>query len=397
MPGMHWLPSLCIIFLFCASKVVFPSPAPRLQKKVVRFCELCNAAFDKVGDFERHLTSKRHLDSLTRSKPLEALWEDFVRDAPHWSVGCSPQDIEKKWVPEELSSLGLRQRKQCLHPSTTLQDLSPYQRARIWRYLRDMIGKGFYPEVARAVANLDHLPNSHMRMKELFESVECFRKIETFIVDARKTLKAEGLPLPSRVLDLASGHGLVAVLLAYRFNDIEVHAFDLYRRPSFNVLVDSFEMYALKRPGAEKVLPNLIFHECDLSQAAPLAANSIIACIHGCGEVNQKAVEMAMRHNACGWVVVPCCINKQMYLGDHCSVGLRDDQMRHWLLCGAFSQKYKAQMVEEINPIITNRAVVIAGGVNCPQLDSGVEHEQQQPDNLLRAVRRGYLPRLQQS
>jgi hypothetical protein len=37
--------------------------------------------------------------------------------------------------------------------------------------------------------------------------------------------------------------------------------------------------------------------------------------VHGCGAVNEVAVELARKNNALGWICLPCCINKEMYLG----------------------------------------------------------------------------------
>eukprot|EP01036_Dinobryon_divergens_P033021 gene33021-42720_t len=58
-----------------------------------------------------------------------------------------------------------------------------------------------------------------------------------------------------------------------------------------------------------------------------------------------------------------------MYLGEACSVQLsssaahNEHDDRYSLLCGAMSHKYSAQLVSAIDPRITNRHIVIAGGV----------------------------------
>ena len=66
---------------------------------------------------------------------------------------------------------------------------------------------------------------------------------------------------------------------------------------------------------------------------------------------------------------MPCCIKKEMYLGEACSVqlsssaALSEHDDRYSLLCGAMAHKYSAQLVSAIDPRITNRHIVIAGGV----------------------------------
>ena len=62
----------------------------------------------------------------------------------------------------------------------------------------------------------------------------------------------------------------------------------------------------MKLPGSDSVLPNIEFMEEDMRLAGPNMRNSIVVCLHGCGEVNELAIEMAVGRGASGWVVMPC-------------------------------------------------------------------------------------------
>jgi hypothetical protein len=50
-----------------------------------------------------------------------------------------------------------------------MHHLSGHQRARVWRYCRDALGKGNYTEVATILAAVDSEEDGHLRVKELFE------------------------------------------------------------------------------------------------------------------------------------------------------------------------------------------------------------------------------------
>ena len=67
-----------------------------------------------------------------------------------------------------------------------------------------------------------------MRVKELLESVEVASDAASFI-----TLVAKGAPVDV-IYDVACGHGLVGILLAYRFPRRRVVCIDLERRDGFD-------------------------------------------------------------------------------------------------------------------------------------------------------------------
>jgi hypothetical protein len=241
--------------------------------------------------------------------------------------------------------------------------LKSYQRARIWRYIRDAMGLSYYSELANILAAADQDIEGHLRVKELFESLESFKVLANFIIAAQRTAEKNNYPPIESIVELACGHGLVGALLAYRFPKLQVHLYDLMKRPTFEAFLRAFETHGFKHPGFETVLPNIQFHEEDLRLAKDKMQNSVVVCLHGCGEVNEIAIEMAIDNGAAGWAVMPCCIEKEQYLGPECHVHLSDDTARYSMLCGAMSSKYGAQSISAIDYRITNRPIVIAGGV----------------------------------
>jgi hypothetical protein len=380
------------------------------------------------------VAGRRHALALERYTNPEGLWLEFQASAPNWAPAPDPavneqmmQNVSRHWDYDELGTLGLRMRATCLHPSTMMKDLKPWQKARVWRYLRDVMGVGYYTEMAAIIAHVDAdqgtLPGldnaeesepelepelegkemewrfingrdryvakesskrkgSHrdqrthqlrdqgfVRIKELFESFEAYRQAANFIIAAEKK---NAVP---RIVELGAGHGLVGLLLAYRFPNMEVLMFDRQRRGIFDVFLRAFEAKghvspALSRWEAEpeftgsKVLPNVRFIEADVQAAnSPdtLLPHSVVLAIHGCNEVNQIAIEMALVHD-CSWLVMPCCIRRQMYLSS-CDVLLESDDARHAVMVGALASTYCAQFMGEIDRRITNRGVVVGGGV----------------------------------
>ena len=59
---------------------------------------------------------------------------------------------------------------------------------------------------------------------------------------------------------------------------------------------------------------------------------------------------------------MPCCIRKELYL-EVCSVLLESDDARHAVMVGALASTYSAQYMGEIDSRITNRGIVVGGGV----------------------------------
>lgn len=354
-----------------------------------RFCDVCGLHFHKILEYEKHLAGKRHQDMLTRTTPLDQLWEEFVTGASEWSQCCNVSMIAPLWKDSELSELGLKYRENTLHPSPVVGKLQPYQRARIWRYIRDALGVNYYNELAAVFAAVDakNETDGHLRVKELFESIESVKIISRFIIAVNKTTNAIAAPETivsgelqqtqqiqqtqqtlqqqarrvEGIVDFACGHGIVSLLLAYRFPSLKVYCYDIHKRPTFDAFLRAFETRGHILPGRRKVLENIEFFETDMHNAPPShIKNSLVISLHGCDPVNSDAINIAYTRQALGWLVMPCCIRKGDYLGRHVNVHLPDD-VRYTLLCGAIANKYQAVTIENIDYRISNRNIVLGG------------------------------------
>lgn len=284
-----------------------------------RVCNICNLNFKRISEYERHINGKAHQSMVKRNSITEEeIYSEFVSSAPNWSSPeIQPKDLIDLWSYNELGTLGFKYRENCLHPSPIIKNLTPLQKARMWRYIRDVMGVGYYTELSTVFAAIDNDEFGHLRIKEVFESLESYKVIANFIIAASKTSSA-----PKSIVELACGHGLVGCLLAYRFHNLSVHLYDLKKRPTFDAFIRAFESKGCKRPNADKVLPNIFFHEADLAESVPYIKDSIIVCLHGCNEINSKAVELAIDFSSSGWIVMPCCIRKEQYLGEISSLSL---------------------------------------------------------------------------
>jgi hypothetical protein len=368
----------------------------------IRVCHECGITFKKPIEYTRHLAGRVHREQLARTIPPEALWQEYLLTGWHTSSSnVTMADISPVFTLDELSTLQLKYRENNLHPSPTLSDLrDPRTKARVWRYIRDCMGQSHFPELALILAAAEQDDAGHIRVKELFESVEVYRCIVNFIVSAQRTLKASNQPPIESIVELAAGHGLVSVLLAYRFPKLKVVLYDLYKRPTFQAFLDAFESQGLKRPGEQMVLPNILFYEEDMANAAKhITPQSLVVCLHGCAGVNEFAVQMA-DDAASPWFVMPCCIKKDQYMGPDCHVLFSDDASRYPLLCGAFAQQFRAQLITTIDKRITNRNICIAGGLGAsdtdPTMTSGAGEIEQGSEltSLSNAVKRRRLPKL---
>ena len=125
--------------------------------------------------------------------------------------------------------------------------------------------------------------------------------------------------------------------------------------------------------------------------------------------MNSIAIEMAIERKATGWIVMPCCIRKEQYLGSSCQVLIDDDQSRFSLLVGALgtliiniiyksnynyiASTYNAQEIRNIDRRITNRNILVAGGVYDKSIDEN-EYDKIEYDDNIKALKRKRLPKL---
>ena len=123
-----------------------------------------------------------------------------------------------------------------------------------------------------------------------------------------------------------------------------------------------------------------------------ITENTIVFSVHGCNEVNEDTILLAREARA-AWAVIPCCIRRGMYVGATAAINLREDErdLRHSIMCGALSNAYDAQLIQEIDRRITNRSIFIGGGVVTPTRAEVGGYDE---GELARAASKGTFPRL---
>jgi hypothetical protein len=127
------------------------------------------------------------------------------------------------------------------------------------------------PEVADALLHVAAQHRTHLRTKELIETVESFVHAQTAIQNALTAARKnpERCTAPSAIYDMACGHALGAVLLAYRFSKLRVVAVDRRFRPCWDSFREAFVEKCEAAPHESVVLENLTFHLGDIETCVP--------------------------------------------------------------------------------------------------------------------------------
>ena len=97
-----------------------------------------------------------------------------------------------------------------------------------------------FARARRAVRVVADVAPRWTRVKELVESVEAFRNALAFLAEA----ETKGERAVDTFFDMACGHGLVGVLIAYAFPEKTVRACDWTRRPAFEAYARVFGAFA---------------------------------------------------------------------------------------------------------------------------------------------------------
>eukprot|EP01063_Lacrimia_lanifica_P017999 TRINITY_DN24980_c0_g1_i1.p1 TRINITY_DN24980_c0_g1~~TRINITY_DN24980_c0_g1_i1.p1 ORF type:complete len:414 (+),score=129.05 TRINITY_DN24980_c0_g1_i1:65-1243(+) len=320
-----------------------------------------------------------------------------------------------KWTMAELEKLPMRD--SCLRTHTRFSDVEGSLRVRLLTYFSTAVPA--LPELAGAVLELEKIAPQFLRLKELIESVEAFLLIVCYLNTAESADKKH----IDTFYDLACGHGLVGVLLAYAFPTRTVVACDRAEREAFTLFNYVFQKMrerqassdkwtpesidwvaeaafvpadrprrtegksreynaqeahnraargkaeleatqkALETVAAAKKLPNLEFVHANIEEITPrVTSTSLVVALHGCNEANKDSIEMAKASGAL-WCVLPCCMKYELYLPLSVVTKLSDDA-RYAFLCGVISHMYGAQMVRTIDRRITARAIMACGGIS---------------------------------
>jgi hypothetical protein len=182
-----------------------------------------------------HAEGKKHLANV---KFAEHLWANFNTQGGREVIGgdqvVEQEELTNSFLMDELKQLPMRE--SCLDTHTTLSDVSPSMRMRIWRYLYSVMsmesesetfsnaisgvdtpptaGLPFSPSLPRIFFAMEQEAPHFLRVKEIFEAAETFALVQKFVA-------AQG-PRCQSIFDLGCGNGLLGILCAYRFPDKRV-------------------------------------------------------------------------------------------------------------------------------------------------------------------------------
>jgi SAM-dependent methyltransferase len=326
-----------------------------------------------------------------------------VDDSGEWDYaycrglrGAKPKTKEvkkekrKRWTMAECEKLPMRAK--CLSTHTRFSDLDGTMRVRLLEYFTTAVPG--MSELAGIVLDMEKTHPYFLRVKELLESVEAFALVLAFLNSA-ESMGGQY----EKFFDLACGHGLVGIMIAYAFPNRTVRSFDHARRESFYAFARAFADARGSRDNfnvetsinwdkeatftpvdrlntedevkeapwtmdndAEPALPNLKFTLGDIEAAKPFVdRNSFVVALHGCNEANKTSVQLAREAHA-AWLVMPCCIKASLYLPD-AVISKLDDDSKFAFLCGVMASQYDAQFIRAIDRRITTRAIVLCGGI----------------------------------
>jgi len=210
----------------------------------------------------------------------------------------------------------------------------------------------------------------HLRTKELCETLESVTLIGA---DINALLNKENDPTGKRkrsmtIYDLACGHGLGGMLLAYRFPFINVICIDMEKRPCWTSYRAAFEKFGVKANKQDtSVTANLtLFRVGDImsSEVFQPSNGDYLMCLHGCNELSPFVLSTGQSYKT-GFAVMPCCLRDGM-LGlttssSNNNWGIADDTARYSIQVGYLAGKFGVAKVAAISQCITNRFLIIIG------------------------------------
>jgi len=131
-----------------------------------------------------------------------------------------------------------------------------------------------------------------------------FQEAWEFFARCRGSLRSDpGDSVPTTLIDLAGGHGLVAALFAVfeykRFASVVV--LDARRPKSFSAVAAAAAEVAPWSAGL------LEYREGSVDEETALPDGCAVACLHGCNSLTDTAIRVAARSRASTLAVMPCC------------------------------------------------------------------------------------------
>jgi hypothetical protein len=85
---------------------------------------------------------------------------------------------------------------------------------------------------------------------------------------------------------------------------------------------------------------------------------------------------------------MPCCVLKDLYAPE-CVLSNLDDATRYAFLCGVLAHKYGASLVRSVDRRITNRPVMLFGGLSRPAVAGGAARAAEGDDDATGAAPEG--------
>jgi hypothetical protein len=198
-------------------------------------------------------------------------------------------------------------------------------------------------ELAAVIGDIQRRFPKYLRVKETFETVEAYKRIGQAIYEQWRDRNVDV------IYDFACGHGLLGILLAYRFHRLRVVCVDLERRPAFDHYLEVARDRGVR-------LENVSYLETDFTKVV-LVPKSYVISIHACNEATRDALEMARAARAC-FAAMPCCIRDGIYLR---GINHVDDETRYAASVGVIAGQFGAYKITAIDPRITNRNLIVLG------------------------------------
>ena len=238
------------------------------------------------------------------------------------------------WQPDMLDRFSM-------NPNVMVRDLDAERLELILTYVAET---GRSESLSALISGIVDRHPRYLRVKELFETFEAYKRIGQAIYEQWRAGNVE------TIFDLACGHGLLGILLAWRFRKLRVVCVDLERRPAFDHYLE-----IVREQGVP--MENVEYIESDFKDVE-LGPRSYVICIHACNEGTRDALEMAGAANAC-FAAMPCCIRDRIYLR---RINHLDDYARYTAAAGVIAGRYGAYKITAIDRRITNRNLILLGG-----------------------------------
>ncbi len=243
------------------------------------------------------------------------------------------QDPDKVWDPAMLS-------RYPMDSNAMVHGLDAERLNLLLKYVEEVT---LSETLSALVAEVTRRHPKYLRVKELFETMEAYRRIGQNVYERWRDGEVD------TVYDLCAGHGLLGLLMANRFAKLSVVCVDAERRPAFGHYLSVAADLGL-------TLDNLRYLESDIAGVS-VGPRSYLICIHACNELTKAALDKAETAGAY-YAAMPCCIRDGIYLR---RINHVDDRVRYAAAAGVIAGQYHATKISAIDERITNRNLTLFG------------------------------------